>query len=250
MSDTKQDSQPDEIDELTDGKGEIDQKKLQRAAVALTNTINKVVREGVGPITGSADWAESRLRSVQGDRYDGSKVGDRKGTPTDDVDKTIKRLITESVIAAGSAGFITGLGGFIALPVAIPANVAGALIINVRLAGAVAYLRGYDLNDPHIQIMVPLVAVGSNVQTSLAAIGTQIGVKLSQQALKKLSADVIRKINTRVGITLLAKYGTKRAVITLAKAIPFVGGVVGGGVDAALTGVVGTVAKKSFPALT
>ena len=222
MSGPKKDTEPEEIDELIDADGEVDDTKLKRAAVSLTKTINKVVRDGVGPLTGSADWAESRLRTIQGDRYDGSKFGNRAGTPADDVDKVIKSLITESVVAAGSAGFLTGLGGFIALPVTIPANIAGALIINVRLAGAVAYLRGYDLNDPHTQVMVPLVAVGANVQASLAAIGTQIGVKLTEQALKKLSIDVIRKINTRVGITLLAKYGTKRAVITLAKAIPFV----------------------------
>jgi 4-diphosphocytidyl-2C-methyl-D-erythritol kinase len=49
--------------------------------------------------------------------------------------------------------------------------------------------------------------------------------------------------------SLLAKYGTKRAAITIAKVIPFVGGIVGGGVDAALTGVVGAVAKKAFPQL-
>lgn len=241
--------QHEELEQLVDADGDIDESNVKRAAIALTNTINKVVRDGVGPISGSADWAESRLRAVQGDRYDGSQFGNRGATPAPDVDKAIKRLISESVVAAGSAGFLTGLGGFITLPVAIPANIAGAMIINVRLAGAVAYLRGYDLNDPHTQVMVPLVAVGSNVQTSLATIGTQVGVKLSQQALKKLSVEVIRKINTRVGITLLAKYGTKRAVITLAKAIPFVGGIVGGGVDAALTGVVGAVAKKSFPAL-
>lgn len=249
MSDAADGTGPDEVDEVADKNGELDESKLKRAAVKLTNSMNDVVMNGVGPITGSGDWAESRLRAVQKDRYDGSKYGDRRGTPAADVEKVIKRLIAESVVAAGSAGFLTGLGGFIVLPVTIPANIAGAMIINARLAGAVAYLRGYDLKDPHTQVMIPLVAVGANVQTALAAIGTQIGVKLTEQALKKLSVEVIRKINTRVGITLLAKYGTKRAVITLAKAIPFVGGVVGGGVDAALTGVVGTVAKKSFPAL-
>jgi hypothetical protein len=97
--------------------------------------------------------------------------------------------------------------------------------------------------------LIPLVAVGSNVQTSLSAIGTQVGIKLSQAALKKLPISVIRKINARVGMTLLAKYGTKRAAITLAKAIPFVGGIVGGGVDAALTAAVGAVGKKAFPPL-
>src|SRR5690606_9021105 len=101
----------------------------------------------------------------------------RANTPAEDVEKVIGRLIGESVAAAGSAGFLTGLGGFIALPVALPLNVAGALMINVRLAGAIAYIRGYRLDDPHTQAMIPLVALGSNVQASLSAIGSRIGVK-------------------------------------------------------------------------
>ncbi len=238
-----------EGEELEGAGGKLDDSKVKRAGIALTNVMNKVVRDGVGPITGSADWAESRLRSVQKDRYDGTYIGHRSGTPSSDAEKVIKRLIAESVVAAGSAGFLTGLGGFVTMPIAIPANLAGALVINVRLAGAIAYLRGYDLNDPHTQLMIPLVAVGSDVQASLSAIGVQVGIKLSQAALKKLPMSVIRKINARVGITLLAKYGTTRAAITIAKAIPFVGGIVGGGVDAALTGVVGAVAKKAFPQL-
>jgi hypothetical protein len=239
----------DEEVELEDANGQVDETKVRRAALALTNVMNKVVRDGIGPITGSMDWAESRLRSTQKDRYDGSLIGNRAGTAPADLDKVIKRLIGESVVAAGSAGFLTGLGGFLTLPITIPANIAGALVINVRLAAAIAYLRGYDLNDPQTQLMIPLVAVGSDVQASLSAIGVQIGVKISRAALEKLPIGVIRKINARVGIQLLAKYGTKRAAITLAKVIPFVGGVVGGGIDAALTGVVGKVAKKAFPAL-
>jgi uncharacterized protein (DUF697 family) len=47
----------------------------------------------------------------------------------------------------------------------------------------------------------------------------------------------------------LAKYGTERAAVTLAKAVPVVGGVVGGSVDAAFTRSIGAAAKKMFPAI-
>ena len=213
------------------------------------STANSVVNDGVGPISGSMDWAEPRLMSIQKDRYNPSKIGDRRGEPSDDVDKTIKRLIRESVAAAGSAGFLTGLGGFVTLPVSIPANVAGSLIINVRLAGAIAYLRGYRLDDPHTQALVPLVAVGSSAQSSLSLIGAEVGVKLTAQALKALPRSVLTKINQKVGFMLLAKYGTQRSVITLAKAIPVAGGLVGGSIDASLTAVVGRSANKLFSPL-
>lgn len=232
-----------EDETLDDG---LEESKAARAASAMLNTVNRVVRDGVGPVSGSGAWAESRLRATQGVKYLSPDQRDAGQVPSEDVDKTIGRLIAESVAAAGSAGFLTGLGGFVFLPIALPANVAGALVINVRLAGAIAYLRGYDLHDPHTQAMIPLVAMGSNVQSALSAIGAQIGVKLTEQAIRRISITTLRKVNQKLGFMLLAKYGTKRAVITLAKAVPFVGGIVGGGVDAALTAIVGRTAKKLF----
>lgn len=220
--------------------------KNARAAMALVDRINAVVRDGVGPVTGSVAWAEARLKMVQGTRYDHARAN---SAPTGDIEKVISRLITESVTASASAGFLTGLGGLITLPITLPANIAGSLIINVRLAGAIAHMRGYDLKDPHTQAMIPLVALGSSVQASLSAIGSKIGVKLGEQAIKKLSIETVRAINRRAGFMLIAKYGTKRAPVVLVRAVPFVGGVVGGGVDAVLTGMVGRVAKQSFSRL-
>lgn len=232
-------------------EGEVEEiTKVDAAGRALVRMVHSVVSDGVGPITGSVTWAEDRLRRVQGSRYEPERRSLRGvNDPFEDVEKAIARLIKESVAAAGSAGFVTGLGGFITMPVAVPANVAGALVINARLAGGIAHLRGYDLTDPHVQAMIPLVALGSSAQTALAAIGADIGIKLSKQALERLSIEVIRKINRKVGFMLLAKYGTKRAAITLAKAIPFAGGVISGTVDAGLTAAVGKAAKRWFDAV-
>ena len=43
-------------------------------------------------------------------------------------------------LAAGN-GFVTGLGGFVTLPIALPANVAGFYIVATRMAGAIAAVR-------------------------------------------------------------------------------------------------------------
>ena len=59
---------------------------------------------------------------------------------------------------------------------------------------------------------------------------------------------VIHKINAKAGIYLVAKYGTNRSAITLAKLVPGIGGIVGGSVDASLTRAIGGAAKKAFPA--
>lgn len=218
------------------------------ASGQLLKLVSRVIDSGVGPLSGSVDWAEDRLSRVQGDRYESTAGTVRKPTPEDrdDVDKVIRKLITESVQAASVNGFVTGLGGFVSMPVSVPLNMAGALVINARLAGAIAYLRGYDPEDPHVRTVATLVAVGSNTQQIAKTAGVRVGEKVAMQAIKRLPMTVVRQINKRAGFMLLAKYGTKRSAVTLAKAVPLVGGVVGGTVDATMTGVVGKTAKKMF----
>lgn len=221
----------------------------EKASGQLLKLVGKVIDTGVGPLSGSITWAEDRLARVQGSRYEPNADPTRKVRPDerDDIDKAIKRLIIESVEAASVNGFVTGLGGFIAMPVTIPANMAGALVINARLAAAIAYLRGYDPKDPHVRTVATLVAIGSNAQQIAKFIGIKVGEKVAIQAIQKLPIAMIHEINKKVGFMLLAKYGTKRSVVTLAKAIPLAGGVIGGAVDATMTSVVGRTARAMFP---
>ncbi|MFE0590564.1 EcsC family protein [Micromonospora echinospora] len=216
------------------------------------NLIVRVTQDGVGPVTGSITHAEARLRKV--DPGSGGPSADSDGKPLRDqvseaaIERVIDRLIKEAAAASSANGFLTGLGGVVTMPVTLPANLAGALVINARLVGAIAYLRGYDISDPHVQTGVTLATAGVTLTSALRGVGVKIGTKLTAQAIKAIPIAVIRKINARVGFMLLAKYGTQRSVITLAKGIPIAGGVVGAGVDATLTVLVGRAAKASFPA--
>lgn len=221
----------------------------EKASGRLLQLVGKVIDTGVGPLTGSIAWAEDRLARVQRTRYEPNPDPTRKVRPgeSDDIEKAIKRLIVESVEAASVNGFVTGLGGFIAMPVTIPANIAGAIVINVRLTAAIAYLRGYDPKDPHVRTVATLIAVGSNAQQIVKTFGIAVGGKVAIQAIKRLPIALIREINKKVGFMLLAKYGSKRALVTLAKGVPLVGGVIGGAVDATMTSVVGRTARAMFP---
>jgi hypothetical protein len=216
----------------------------------LLKLVSKVIDSGLGPLTGSAAWAEDRLARVQGADYEPIDATTRSMTPDRqaDIDRVIRKLLSESVQAASVNGFVTGLGGFVSMPVAVPANMAGTLVINARLAGAIAYLRGYDPEDPHVRTVATLVAVGSNSQQIAKAVGVKVGNKFAMQALQRLPMSVIHQINKKAGFMLLAKYGTKRSAVTLAKAVPLVGGLVGGAVDATMTTIVGRTAQRTFPA--
>lgn len=212
----------------------------------LNRLIEKVTTDGVGPLTGAIAWADDRLAQARRKQAAGSTDPEDSAAMDAAVERTIRRLIRESVQAAGATGFVTGLGGFVTMPVAIPANVAGSLVINAHLAAAIAHLRGYDPTDPHVRTVVTMVAIGSSAQQIAHAAGVQIGQKAAMQAIKKVPIAIIRQLNKKAGFMLVAKYGSKRSVFTLAKGVPVVGGVVGGSVDATMTGLVGRTADKMF----
>ncbi len=227
---------------------------LEKVGGQLQKLVIHTVEEGVGPVTGSAVYALDRLaRTRRGnstlDVAPLSQPGTRTAVGDDgDPEAAIRRIIRESVAASGAQGFITGLGGLAALPVSLPANMAGSLIINARMVGAIAYLRGYSLNDPHTQAMIMLTAAGSSAQAVLSELGVKLGKEAAKAAIAAVPMTVIRMVNQKAGFYLLAKYGTKRSAVTLAKMVPGVGGVVGGGVDATATRAIGQAAQKVFRA--
>lgn len=214
----------------------------------LQDMVNRVVSDGVGPLTGSAHYAQARLGAAGG-AHSGAGTDQTEFVPGGvEAEQAISRIIGESVAAAGTAGFVTGLGGFVTMAVTLPANIAGAVIINARMVGAIAYLRGYELRDPHTEAMLMLSLVGSNAQKAAAAAGVRIGAIASKKALQALPIALVRAINRKAGFMLLAKYGTKRGVITLAKGIPVAGAATGAAIDSSFTALVGKTAKKAFPA--
>lgn len=225
-----------------------DEGAVEKAGRWVAELAEKVMVHGVGPITGSAAWAEDRLSRRQGAAYKAPDDDERRPPEDmkDDIDAVIARLIKESVAAAGTQGFVTGLGGLITAGVTIPANVAASLAINLRLAGAIAHLRGWDVRDPHIRTVVMMLAIGMSAQNVLAAFGVKVGQKLGEQMIKKIPIAVLHAINKKAGFHLVAKYGTKRAAITLAKGVPILGGIVGGAVDAGATAVIGRATDKAL----
>ena len=140
----------------------------------------------------------------------------------------------------------TGLGGLMTLPVTLPANVAGNLAINARMVGAIAHLRGYPLSDPHTRTVILLTVTGSNLQSVASEFGVELGKQVARRSIEAIPMAVLNRINARAGFFLVAKYGTKKSAVTLARAIPVAGGLVGGSVDATLTRIIGKAAKKTF----
>ena len=63
------------------------------------------------------------------------------------------------------AGFVTGLGGLLTLPVTLPANVAANMVTNLRLAFAVAVVGGHDPTRPSVAAAAIAAALGLTEET-------------------------------------------------------------------------------------
>lgn len=201
------------------------------AAVGLVQKVLSLVDDGLGPLEGARAYADAKVA-----RYG------------DDVDGAISRVVAETTTIAGGVGFALGFGGLPVMVATVPGDITAQIFLNVRMVLTIARLRGWDTSDESVRMAALLTAAGAAPEKALAEFGVKVGTKAAAGALQRLPVTVIREINKRVGFTLLAKYGTKRSMITLAKAIPVAGAVVGGAVDAGFVPVVATLAKASFPA--
>lgn len=149
------------------------------------------------------------------------------------------------VVKCGTSGFITGLGGLITLPVAIPVNVASVIYVQLRMIATVAKIGGYDPSDDQVRTMAYVCLTGSAAADIIKKAGINIGEKITVSAIKKIPGAVLTKINQKFGFRLFTKFGEKGA-INLVKLVPVVGGVVGGGIDVVGTKAIAKVAYDMF----
>lgn len=155
------------------------------------------------------------------------------------------RLIRWQNTKAGTSGFVTGLGGLITLPVALPANITSVLYVQIRMIAAIAKMGGCDLRDDRVKSLVYTCLVASSASDVIKQTGIAIGEKVAINAIKSMSAATIRQINQKVGFKLFTKFGEK-GIINFGKAVPLLGGIVGGLFDTISTNTVGNVARDTF----
>ncbi len=163
----------------------------------------------------------------------------------DDVVVNSNSLIRWQISKAGTSGFLTGLGGMLTMPVAIPANLASVIYVQIRMIAAIAHMGGFDLRDDRVKSLVYLCMAGNGAKDILKDIGIVIGQKFTAQMIKNISSKTVTAINQKVGFRLLTKFGEKGA-INLGKAIPLVGGLIGATFDSVTTNTIGNIAQKTF----
>lgn len=130
------------------------------------------------------------------------------------------------------------------MPASIPFTMAASLLLQARLAAALAHLHGHDLNAAQTRTGILLCLEAGHM-------GAQRFTRLSQphdnlsQWLFELSPLALQRLNQSIGRRLLARAATGRWRMA-SKALPVAGAVLAGGLDAYSCQRVGRHAAKFF----
>lgn len=163
----------------------------------------------------------------------------------EDVERAAKSFISYQIAKCTTSGFLTGLGGLITLPITIPANVGSVLYVQMRMIAALAQMGGFDTNSDQVQTLVYACLAGISIDQIVKNVGIQFGLKFTTTMVKKIPSTALTKINQKVGFRFLTKFGSK-GLINIGKAVPIVGGVIGGTFDFVETKIIADRAYKMF----
>jgi uncharacterized protein (DUF697 family) len=208
----------------------MDMKDLRRDALKLADWITDRSIAGISPLSSASDLA-TRYLIDQG--YASN-------------DKRVDALIRWETSKNFTAGFVTGLGGVLTLPITVPGSVAASWLIQARMAAAIAAIYGHDPRSDKVRTVVLLALVGdASASRVLKGAGIALGRRAAMSAIERVGGRTLTEINREVGSQLITKTGVKGAR-GVSKLVPIAGGVVSGAFDAASCQVVGRCAKRLF----
>ncbi|HKN42407.1 MAG TPA: EcsC family protein [Propionibacteriaceae bacterium] len=148
------------------------------------------------------------------------------------VDEAITSIIDHHIRLASAQGFVTNIGGVATLPVAIPANITGVAIVQVRMVAAIAHLRGYDLNDNRVRTALVMCLMGGEQVAKHIADGTLPTSPMAVATAPIFDPDLDRQVADDVVSDLAARIGGKNLALAIVKRLPLAGG----GVSAIMDG--------------
>jgi len=148
------------------------------------------------------------------------------------IDDAMSSIIDHHIRLASAQGFVTNIGGLAALPVAIPANITGVAIVQVRMVAAIAHLRGYDLDDHRVRTALVMCLMGGEQVAKHIAEGTLPTSPMAVATAPVFDPELDKQVADEVITDLAARIGGKNLALAIVKRVPLMGG----GVSAVMDG--------------
>ena len=162
-----------------------------------------------------------------------------------DAERASKAFAKSQIIKCSVSGFVTGLGGLITLPIAVPANITSVLFVQIRMIQGIAFIGGYNLQDDRIQTFIYACLAGISVNQVFKKFGITFGQKVTANAISKIPGKVLTQINKAIGFRFITKAGEK-GLVNLGKLTPVIGGPINAGFDYFETKAIANRAIKMF----
>jgi hypothetical protein len=173
---------------------------------------------------------EARVRGLTG----GTTGSDRATLARREISAITKKLTGAGVVAA-LPGAVPGLGTSAQLAVTGTTLSGETYLILRNLATMqfiVAGLYGHDIWAPERKEETAIIfGLQTGVIQPAKEVGARLGTKVAIKNFNQhVSGEVFKKVNQRIGTTVVTKWGTKRGGVAVGRLIPFgIGSAVGGG---------------------
>lgn len=185
--------------------------------------------DGVGPLPSAAASADAKLVDATGD-----------------VEDAIAHLIRRHVLWAGAQGFVTNIGGLVAVPIAVPANIVGVTLVQCHLIAGIAHLRGYDLANPQVRNAIVVCMLGEHSARALMRQGRLPKTILELADVATHDPELDERVSREVTTDLIARTAGRRVATLIGRRIPLLGGLVGAGADGLMTYQLGRFAATQL----
>lgn len=159
----------------------------------------------------------------------------------------VRRIVRRHRWGVTVGGFVTGLGGFVTLPILLPTNVVEFYVQATRMVGAIAAVRGYDLEDEEVRVRVMAALLGEESGDVLKNVGLgPIAGVAARSVAGQLPTSPQSQVASAIGGRLLRRFGL-RSTRLFGKAIPGLGAVLGALMDRSQLNRIAKAARESFP---
>ncbi|WP_336220514.1 hypothetical protein [Citrobacter amalonaticus] len=148
-----------------------------------------------------------------------------------------RNMIHWESIKAGSSGFLSGIGGVVALPVTLPLNITSVLFLQTRLVAAIACLGQHRLSDERIRALAGLCLCGNAAKALLQELSLQVVDRWTAVVTQQVTEKTLALLATRAGLV---------SAENMVRLVPLAGGIVSGAVDMLSTRTIGCIASTTF----
>jgi hypothetical protein len=185
--------------------------------------------DGHGPLTSAIELADAA----------------RAGSPTNE--EAVASVVRIAIIRSSAGGFVTGLGGFWAMPVAMPVNVVEFYVHAARMVAAIAILRGHDIGDSQVRKAVLQTLVATQTNSALVkSVAATRGGALATRLFGLLPSGAELVANKAIGFRLLRAMAD-RLLGRFGRGVPFIGGLLVATTDGAMMRRIAKQAMTDFP---